>query len=91
LVEWQQISAKAYQAFQAMEAEVKGLRPLAVWAGHPCTVCKRPMLGSVDRETAAKLMKEFRHKACQENQGPGLGGLLLAGGALAALAQLGKK
>jgi regulator of replication initiation timing len=91
LAEWQRWLPKAHQTFQVMDAEIEGLRPLQVWAGHPCKKCQMPMSGLVDRETAAKLMHGFGHKACLEKQGSGLGGLLLAGGALAALAQLGKK
>jgi hypothetical protein len=44
--------------------EVKGLRPLKVWEGHPCCVCEKPTDGKVDQETAAHLMQHTGHKDC---------------------------
>jgi RNA-binding protein YhbY len=90
LAQWQQWEPRVRQVCETMHAEMTGLRPLAVWAGHPCQVCKQPMQGSVNRETAAKLMQGFGHQACLEKQGPGLGWLLAGGAALVGLSQLGK-
>lgn len=92
LEEWQQLAAKAYEGFQMVYAEAKALQPLKVWAGHPCVVCKQPMAGSVERETAFRLVKDLGHETCLEQQDSGLGGWLLAGGAaLYGLSLLNKK
>jgi len=87
VAEWRQRAAKAQLVFQSVTAEVEELRPLKAWAGHPCMVCKQPMFGSVDREMAARLMKDLGHKACVEQQGSGLGWLLAGGAALYGLSQ----
>jgi DNA repair exonuclease SbcCD ATPase subunit len=66
LAQWQLWGKNAHVAIQSLTAEVAVLRSLAVWAGHPCTVCNQPTSGLVDRETAARLLKNFGHKACVE-------------------------
>ncbi|MEE9325566.1 MAG: hypothetical protein V3U90_08480 [Dehalococcoidia bacterium] len=62
-------------------AQLNELLPLKVWADHPCGVCGKPVKGAVDRETAARLMKDFGHKDCLKKQNSNLGKPLLAGGA----------
>ncbi len=92
LEQWRQWGANAQSAVQSLTAEVEELRPLKVWIGHPCRVCKRPLPGVVSREDAAKLMENFGHTACLEKEGPGLLPWLLAGGvALTALSQMQKR
>ena len=91
LAQWQQWGANAQAVIQSLTAEVEGLRPLVVWTGHPCKVCKLPMYGSVEPDVAAKLMQDIGHKACVEKQGSGLAWLLAGGAALYGLSQLSKK
>ena len=55
---WQQKAAKAYPVLKSLDAEVEQLKPLKVRVCHPYTFCKEPMSGSVDRETAARLMRD---------------------------------
>lgn len=81
----------ASQVVANLRAELQQLEPLKAWVGHPCSVCHIPMTGSVDRALAAQLNKDLAHKACLEQQSSGLGKMLLAGGAILGLSQLGKK
>lgn len=74
-----------------LRAEIQQLEPLKVWAGHPCSVCRKPMSGSVARDLAAEKMKNLAHKGCLSKKRPGVGEVLLAGGALWGLSQLGKR
>jgi DNA repair exonuclease SbcCD ATPase subunit len=74
-----------------LHAEIQKLEPLKAWTGHPCCVCGKSMTGSVSRELAAKLQKGIGHKRCLEARASGLGKVLLAGGALLCLSQLGKQ
>ena len=74
-----------------LHAEIQKLEPLKAWAGHPCAVCGKPMTGSVSRELAAKLQKGMGHKRCLEPRASGLGKVLVAGGTLWGLSQLGKR
>lgn len=76
------------QLGRAMLAELRKLIPLKVWQGHPCAVCKKPMLGLVSREAASKLMKDIGHSDCLDKQGSNLGKLLLAGAGLYGLSKL---
>lgn len=88
LDEWRQWGANAQSVIQSLTAEIEQLRPLKVWVGHPCAVCRKPLPGIVSREDAAKAMKDFGHKDCLDKQKSGLGKLLLAGGALYGLSRL---
>lgn len=84
----QQIIEKTNQMLIALVAEVKELRPLKVWAGHPCKHCKKPLSGAVSREDAAKLMEDFGHPECnKKHSGSGVGWLIAGSAALAALSQ----
>jgi DNA repair exonuclease SbcCD ATPase subunit len=90
LARWQQWGANAQATFQSLNAEVEGLRPLNVWVGHPCKVCKQPLPGIVSREDAAKAMENFGHTECLKKDS-GSGVALLAGLAgLYALSQMRK-
>ncbi|GEM_PF-1933099 len=91
LEQWRQWGANAQSAIQTLTAEVEDLRPLKVWAGHPCKVCKRPLPGVVSREDAAKAMVNFGHTDCLKDEGPGLGWLLAGGAGLYALSQMQKR
>ena len=44
--------------------DLEGLRPLEVWAGHPCAECGAPLRGVVPRETAGVLLKDLAHSEC---------------------------
>jgi len=78
LTEWQQWESTAQAAIQSLTNEVEGLRPLKVWAGHPCKICNKPLPGIVSREDAAKAMKDFGHADClKQDSGPG--GAIAAG------------
>ena len=68
----QEILGRAESALNALLAEVETLRPLRVWAGHPCQRCGKPMSGLVDRATAARLLEDFSHVACLEQRSSGL-------------------
>lgn len=92
LGEWEQWGTKASQLVQMMYAEAKRFRPLKVWDGHRCRVCKKPMSGAVDRETAASLLEDCGHKECLETDGRGVVPWLIGGGAaLYGLSKLIKK
>lgn len=52
-----------------LRAALRQLEPLKAWAGHPCSICHKPMSGSVDQELAARMMKDLAHKNCLEKQG----------------------
>jgi DNA repair exonuclease SbcCD ATPase subunit len=82
-----QLEASA-QVIANLRAELRQLEPLKAWAGHPCTVCGKPMTGSVSRELAAKLQKDMGHKGCLEKQDSGLGRMIVAGVGLYGLSQL---
>jgi DNA repair exonuclease SbcCD ATPase subunit len=96
--QWQQayqiVSSKLEDSTQVianLHAEIQKLEPLKAWAGHPCAVCGKPMTGSVSRELAANLQKGMGHKRCLEPRAFGLGKVLVTGGTLWGLSQLGKK
>jgi DNA repair exonuclease SbcCD ATPase subunit len=61
-----------------LRGDLQKLEPLKVWAGHPCTVCGKPLTGSVSPKLAAKLQKGLGHKSCLEERGSGMGKMLLA-------------
>jgi DNA repair exonuclease SbcCD ATPase subunit len=79
------------QVIAGLRAEIQQLEPLKVWGGHPCSVCHKPMSGSVARNLAAEKMKDLAHRGCLRRQGPGVGEAILAGGALWGLSQLSKR
>ena len=51
---------------QKAERDLEELRPLRVWAGHPCYFCKEPLKGKVTPEVARELLKNLAHKECLE-------------------------
>jgi DNA repair exonuclease SbcCD ATPase subunit len=85
-----QLDASA-QVIAALHANLQQLEPLKAWSGHRCAVCHLPMSGSVSRELAADLQKGLAHHACLEQQGSGLGKMLLAAAAAYGLTQVVKK
>ena len=68
----QELLGRAETALNALLDEVQELRPLRVWAGHPCQRCGKPMSGRVDRATAARLLEDFSHVACLGQSSSGL-------------------
>jgi predicted RNase H-like nuclease (RuvC/YqgF family) len=74
-----------------LRADLRQLESLKAWAGHPFSVCHKLMSGSIDRTLAEQMMKDLAHKNCLKKQGSGIGKVLLAGGALLSLSQLGKR
>ena len=68
----QEILGRAETALNALLDEVQELRPLRVWAGHPCQRCGKPMSGVIDRATAARLLEDFSHVACLGQSSSGL-------------------
>ena len=92
LGEWEKTGANAAEVLKMIHAEAEALRPLKVWDGHQCRVCKKPMSGAVSRAVAASLLQECGHKACLENEGRGVLPLLVGGSvALLGLSRLSKK
>jgi hypothetical protein len=85
-----QLDASA-QETASLHAEIQRLGPLKVWSGHPCSVCHKPMSGSVARNLAAEKMTNLAHESCLTKPGLGVGEVLLAGGALWSLSKLSKR
>ncbi len=44
--------------------DLEQMRPLGVWAGHPCALCGGTLRGVVDRKVAQALLKQCAHKEC---------------------------
>ena len=90
--QWKLVTERTNNMLISLVAEVQELRPLKVWAGHPCKHCKKPLLGVASREDAARLLEDFGHAECiKEHSGSGLGWLIAGGAAIAALSQTKKK
>ena len=49
---------------QQLDQELEQLRPLLIWAGHPCALCRKPLRGVVEPEVAQVLLKDLAHKLC---------------------------
>jgi hypothetical protein len=79
------------QLIAGLRAEIQRIESLKVWAGHPCSVCHKPMSGSVARDLAAEQMKNIAHKGCLSKPGPGVGEVLLVGGVVYGLSLLSKR
>lgn len=62
-----------------LAAELECLRPLQVWVGHPCVVCRKPTSGVVSRDMAERLLQDFGHPACLHKQNSNLGKWLAGG------------
>ena len=56
---------------QQRDQELQRLRPLQVWAGHPCALCREPLRGVVEPEVARELLKDLVHRDCLEEQEEG--------------------
>jgi DNA repair exonuclease SbcCD ATPase subunit len=69
------------QLIERLTTELQGVMPLKVWAGHPCSACRKPMSGLVSHDAAASLLQDFGHQACLEQQNSNLGKWLLGGAA----------
>ena len=54
-----------------LDQELRQLRPLLVWAGHPCALCHEPLKGVVAPEEVPALVKNFAHSECIEEQEKG--------------------
>lgn len=91
LGEWEKSGSHAAQVLKMIHAEAEALRPLKVWDGHQCRVCKKPMSGAVSRELAASLLQECGHETCLENEGGGVLPWLVGGGVALGLWRLSKK
>lgn len=55
-----------------LQREASELRPLQVWAGHPCARCGEPMRGIVAPEVARLVTKDLAHQRCIEQREQGL-------------------
>jgi DNA repair exonuclease SbcCD ATPase subunit len=73
---WQSKAAEALHTLTdaqrqlvAAQAIIQTLKPLTVWAGHPCCVCEEATDGVLDRESAAKLLERVGHRRCLEHSG----------------------
>ncbi len=53
---------------QERDRELELLRPLVVWAGHPCALCGDALRGVVEPEVARGLLKDLAHKECLERE-----------------------
>ena len=62
-----------------LAAELECLRPLQVWVGHPCVVCRKPTSGVVSRDMATNLLQDLGHPACLHKQNSNLGKWLAGG------------
>ena len=56
---------------QKRDQELERLRPLLVWAGHPCAFCGKSLRGEVEPEVARSLLKDLVHKECLEERESG--------------------
>ena len=53
------------------DRELQLLRPLKVWAGHPCALCGEPLRGVVNRQVAKAILKDLAHKECKDQRDNG--------------------
>ena len=53
---------------EELKLELEQIRPLTVWAGHPCAICSLPLLGLVTPEKAQELLKDYAHKECLQER-----------------------
>ncbi len=60
------VSAKLEEKLQPFKQELKELRQLKVWVGHPCKVCGKPTPGVTTREVAARILRDggYAHGDC---------------------------
>ena len=54
-----------------LDQELQQLRPLLIWAGHPCALCREPLKGVVQQEGATALLQNLAHSQCIEEQEKG--------------------
>ena len=53
---------------QERDRELEQLRPLVVWAGHPCALCGGALRGVVEPEVAQELLRVLAHKECLQER-----------------------
>ena len=51
-----------------LDQELRQVRPLLIWAGHPCALCREPLKGVVEQERARALVKNLAHSQCIEER-----------------------
>ena len=56
--------ARDYSWMPEYYEDLKRLRPLGVWAGHPCALCGGALRGFVKPEVAEELLRDLAHKEC---------------------------
>jgi DNA repair exonuclease SbcCD ATPase subunit len=63
--------APAWQWIQPLKKELEELRPLAVWDGHPCSICGQPTSGVTSRQVAGKMLRKggYAHGQCAKKNG----------------------
>lgn len=54
-----------------LDQELQQLRPLLIWAGHPCALCHEPLEGVVAPEEVPDLVKNLAHNECIKEQEQG--------------------
>ena len=61
-----QITPKIWELIQPLQDELKQLRPLNVWVGHPCVACGKTTSGVVSRKLAGELLRDggYGHGEC---------------------------
>ena len=59
------------QERQEHDRELELLRPLVVWAGHPCALCGGALRGVVEPEVARELLKALAHRECLQEREQG--------------------
>lgn len=62
-----------------LSTKLQSTMPLKVWAGHPCSACRKPMSGVVSHDMAKVLLRDLGHQACLEQQNSNVGKWLLGG------------
>ena len=68
-VEALEATAKTQEVRRSIFAlELEHLRPLKVWAGHPCAHCGKALRGVVEREVAGALLRNLAHKECLQER-----------------------
>jgi hypothetical protein len=78
---WANTAGQRGKESAELSQRIAQLEPLRVWDGHPCKACGKSMRGAVSREAAAKLMREFAHSKCiDQNSGSGFGLIAAAAG-----------
>ena len=61
---WSLNLERDYSWMPEYHEDLERLRPLGVWAGHPCALCGDTLRGVVTPEVAEALLKDLAHKEC---------------------------